>query len=198
MPVRKCYLLTCDESSSRSQFCKQVLEKIGFTVFFFQAIKNDDKVLSNKESMIKIYDTISEGDDEWVYVFEDDINILEEISLNEIIQYESISSMFFYLGLCEYGNEKRETHGVKINNKPVTIVSGCVRGLHAIGLSKKGAFELSNFGKSSSERYMDVLLEEFSKKYPANVVRYDLQSYIYGHKGILFQDRNKFPSNIGT
>ena len=41
-----------------------------------------------------------------------------------------------------------------------------------------------------------MILEEFSKKYPANIVRYDLQSYIYGHRGVIFQDRLRFPSTI--
>ena len=45
---------------------------------------------------------------------------------------------------------------------------------------------------------MDVILEQFSVLYPANVCRYDLESYIHGHKGILFQDRHKFPSSIVT
>ncbi len=44
---------------------------------------------------------------------------------------------------------------------------------------------------------MDVILEKYCNKYPANVVRYDLESYINGHKGILFQDRKMFQSLIG-
>jgi hypothetical protein len=44
---------------------------------------------------------------------------------------------------------------------------------------------------------MDVILEQFSLKYPSICVRYDLESYIYGHKGIIFQDRKKFASQIG-
>ena len=87
-------------------------------------------------------------------------------------------------------------HETKINNKPVTIVKGNVRGLHAIGLSKHGAMELYNFAKNSSECYMDTCLELFSVKYPANVVRYDLESYIPGHRGVIFQDRKRFPTTI--
>lgn len=41
-----------------------------------------------------------------------------------------------------------------------------------------------------------MILEKFSLKYPVNCIRYDLESYIYGHKGIIFQDRNCFPSEI--
>ncbi len=95
MSHRKCYVLTCNENSERSQFSKHLLEKIGFEVNLFRAVPNKDKVLSNKISMMQIYNIIAHGQDEWVYVFEDDINILEEVSLDEIIKYESISSHFF-------------------------------------------------------------------------------------------------------
>ena len=44
---------------------------------------------------------------------------------------------------------------------------------------------------------MDVILEKFSLIYPTICVRYDLESYIHGHKGIIFQDRKRFPSIIG-
>jgi hypothetical protein len=95
MASRKAYILTCNPDSPRSQFSKNVLDKVGFDTIFFNAIRNENKVLSNKISMMAIYDIIAKGEDEWVYVFEDDINILQDITVNEIIKYESISSMFF-------------------------------------------------------------------------------------------------------
>jgi predicted extracellular nuclease len=55
-----------------------------------KALDNSDKVLSIKFSMVEIYKIISNENDQWSYVFEDDINILENITLNEIIQYENI------------------------------------------------------------------------------------------------------------
>ena len=199
MTSRKCYLLTCDENSARAQFSKNVLKKVGFEVIFFHAIPNDDKVLSNKESMICIYNIIANTtntENNWTYVFEDDINVIEDIYLDEIIKYENISNFFFYLGLCNYGSAKNQLHELKINNNNVTIVNGNIRGLHAIGLSKIGASELLKFCKQSTENYMDIILEQFSMKHPANVVRYDLESYIHNHKGIFYQDRNRFPSTI--
>lgn len=107
-----------------------------------------------------------------------------------------ISSRFFYLGLCNYDDTKVKENRIKINNNIVKIVSGGIRGLHAIALSKDGALELLQFADLLKERFMDVCLEEFSRKYPANVVRYDLESYIPGHRGIFFQDRNQFQSTI--
>lgn len=196
MISRKAYVLTCNPNSERSQFSKNVLERVGFDVIFFNAFPNKNKVLSNKNSMMAIYDIIAKGEDDWVYVFEDDINILEDISLNEIVKYEPISSMFFYLGLCNYGHKKTQKNPIKISGKDVIVVSGGIRGLHAIGLSKKGAAALLDFASKVPQQYMDVCLERFTLKYPANVVRYDLQSYINGHRGVFFQDRRRFPSSI--
>jgi len=189
------YILTLNPQSERALFSKNILENIGFDVTFIQPIPNADKVISNKISMQYIYSLISNSENEYSYVFEDDINMLEEIKIDEIIEYEKISDMFFYLGICEYNMNAKNT-GIKIRNKDVYSKSGFCKGLHAIGLSKKGSIELLKFSKESNERYMDVILEKFTKLYPANVCRYDLESYISGHRGILFQDRKKFPSMI--
>lgn len=195
---RTAYLLTGNENSERTLFSKNILETIGFCVKCIIYIPNEDKVLSNKISMQYIYELISNTDfesNEFAYVFEDDINMIEPISIDEIILYENISEMFFYLGICENGYNYIKTNEL-INNHVVYKKSGYVRGLHAIGLSKKGATELLKYSKESTLEYMDMILEEFSLLYPANVVRYDLSSYIFGHKGIIFQDRYRFPSTI--
>jgi hypothetical protein len=196
---RTAYLLTGNENSERTLFSKNVLENIGFCVKCIIYIPNENKVLSNKISMQYIYELISNTEfesNEFAYVFEDDINIIEQISLDEIILYENISEMFFYLGMCENGYNHINTNKV-INNNVVYQKCGYVRGLHAIGLSKKGAIELLNYSKKSTHEYMDMILEEFSLIYPANVVRYDLYSPdMPSHRGIIFQDRKRFPSTI--
>ena len=198
MNSRTAYILTTNKSSDRTVFSQCVLEKIGFSVILVQHISHEDKVLSNKISMQYIYELIANGEDDFAYVFEDDINVLEPINIDEIIQYENISNMFFYLGACTYGNNWKQTtkHNTNINNHPVYTMSGYVRGLHAIGFSKAGASAFLDFSKASNERYMDMILEQFSLIYPANIIRYDLESYIRGHRGILFQDRAKFPTTI--
>jgi len=96
-----------------------------------------------------------------------------------------------------------QVNNIKINStfiddkKPVAIVQGCVRGLHAIALSKSGAKELLEFSKKMDHyEYMDMILEQFTNTHPANVIRYDLQSYIFGHRGVFFQDRKRFPTTI--
>lgn len=194
---RVAYLLTTNKESQRTLFSQQILTQIGFNVSLIQHIPDQNPVISNKISMCHIYELIHNGADEYAYVFEDDINILDNISLSEIVKYEPISNKFFYLGICEdRGNSTIKDTMYSIHSHKVLSISGNVRGLHAIGLSKNGAKELIGFANQSNFEYMDMILEEFSKKYPANIVRYDLQSYIYGHRGIIFQDRIRFPSTI--
>jgi hypothetical protein len=196
--MRTAYLLTTNPQSPRAIFSKKVLENIGFNVIVVNAILHSDKVLSNKISMMHIYSMILDSREEWSYVFEDDINVVEPIHMYDIIEYEKISQMFFYLGCCMMNDgDTLQNTDFKINNKSVISISGDVRGLHGIGISKYGTAKLLEFINSSPNRYMDCILEDFSKIYPANIVRYDLVSpQIDRHRGVLFQDRNQFPSSI--
>lgn len=191
--MRTAYLLTVSPHSERAQFSQRILEGVGFQVIFVRPLPHKDKVLSNKISMQMIYYQIALRG-EYAYVFEDDINLLENIHLDEIIEYEAISPMFFYLGVCQSKHTAIKTN-LSIQGHDVYQKRGTCRGLHAIGISPQGAATLLRFS-NVPERYMDVILEQFSLHYPANVCRYDLESYIAGHRGIFFQDRKKFPSTI--
>jgi hypothetical protein len=196
MTTRPAYLLTTNTTSERTVSSRNMLRAIGFTVIVVPHIPHSDKVLSNKLSMQHIYSLIRDGPDPYAYVFEDDINALFPITLDEIIQYEPISEQFFYLGMCGYNGDTAQYTQLNINGHPVFRIAGNVRGLHAIGLSQTGAANLLQFSNNFDERYMDMILEEFTRKFPANIVRYDLESYIYGHRGVIFQDRAQFPSSI--
>ena len=122
-----------------------------------------------------------------------------------------------YLGLCRYGNDDfLETTNASIRGRPVYATRGNTRCLHAIGLSPRGAKQLVDFSKRDPPpridagllrdgvarrvvrgwRYMDVVLEEYTRTHPAVVVRYDLQSHVRGHRGVFFQDRGRFASQI--
>jgi hypothetical protein len=194
---RKCYILCGDQNNDRTQFSKTILENVGFETIFFKFIPNNNKVLSNKISMAAIYELIANGEDEWVYVVEDDINILEQIKIEEIIEYENISENLFYLGVCMYPHYKTRQTLFKINNYSVESINGQVRGLHGIAMSKSGAKKILSFLENMEKyEYMDMVLEKFTELYPANIIRYDLESYIKGHRGIFFQDRKMFPSTI--
>jgi hypothetical protein len=198
---RTAYLLSLDFNSQRTIFSKNILEKIGLKVLLIEAIKNDNPVLSNKISIQHILKLIIENNLEWNYIFEDDINLIENISLNEIIQYEKISNKFFYLGCCLYGNCFYKSNHI-INNHIVYKVYDKVRGFHAIGLNKQGATQLLQLSYiyndfSKDEHYMDVILEKYCRICHSNVIRLDLESKCeIGHRGIFFQDRLQFKSSI--
>lgn len=196
---RIAYLLTKSENNNRARWCTKLLSDIGFSVIIVTYIEHEDPVISNKLSMKHIYQMIVQHNisNEHSYIFEDDINIHEPIKLDEIVMYEKLSDMFFYLGICEDHGEKtvKDTR-YSIYGRRILSISGNVRGLHAIGISAKGAEELLSLIDKSSHKYMDMILEDFSRIYPANIVRYDLQSNIHGHRGMFFQDRRKFPSTI--
>ena len=193
--MRTAYVLVVHPDSERAISSKCVLEEIGFTVVLVPCIPNADKLLSNRLSMQHIYRLVRDSPEPFSYIFEDDINILEPIRLDEIMEYEPFTEMFFYLGLCEPNPLVYQTTYV-VQTHPVFVKKGNSRGLHAIGLSKQGAAALLAFSATSPFPYMDMVLEDFSRLYPAPVVRYDLESYIPGHRGILFQDRKRFPSEI--
>lgn len=201
---RNAYLLSVNPNSERTIFSKKVLEKIGFNVIIFLAIPNQNPLLSHRQSYLKILEIIANQElnnyyniDGWTYVFEDDINLLEDIYLDEICEYEKISNNLFYLGICKYGTNTIKYSGLKINNKNVYNVSGNVRGAHALAFSKNGAKNFLDFEKQFTNfDYIDMIIELFTKINPANIIRVDLESYISGHLGIIFQDRNRFASII--
>jgi len=151
--------------------------------------------------MQAIYEIIINGQDEWGYVFEDDIGVWEDVQLKNIIPYENISKMIFYLGICESIPAKHSPSDIKIDGYTVETVSenksAC---LHAIALSKDGAKELLEMSHNSSEEYMDVIVNQFAMKYKANIVRYDYELPITehnsGYRGLFYQDRNQFESTI--
>lgn len=197
--IRHAYLLTTDVKSDRTLFSANVLKKIGFVVNIIQHTPHTNPVTSNRLSMMNIYNIIQNSGFTYAYVFEDDIDIHENITLDELIMYEKISDQFFYLGICENTGRKTVTDTqYSICGHKVFSISGNVRGLHAIGLSNTGAKNLLAFSSLSGHNYMDMVLEEFSTLHRANIVRYDLTSKIPGHRGLFFQARDKFPTTIGN
>jgi len=200
MVTRTAYLLTTNTTSERTLFSQDILQQIGFNVQIIQHTPHADAKVSNKLSMLGIYKTILNSDEEFAYVFEDDINMLEPITLDEIVNYEAISPRIFYLGCCvPYNNDTITATANTINNHTVFQVVGKIQGLHGIGLSKKGAEALLNFVQSNDDpnKCLDEIVGEFTAYNPAPILRYDLVSYIPSHRGIIFQDRNRFPSMIG-
>mgnify|MGYP003338293628 CR=1 FL=1 len=87
--IRNAYLLTTNSESERTTTRKKLLEEIGFTVNVVPHTPHTDPVISNRLSMMYIYNIIAKSSLEWAYVFEDDVEIHEKISLEEIIEYET-------------------------------------------------------------------------------------------------------------
>jgi hypothetical protein len=146
----------------------------------------------------------SNGD--YFYFFEDDININEKANatLDEIIEYEKYSPMFFYLGMCESENSNPINTNpintnIRINGHDVYSKSGNIRCAHALGFSKKGIDKLIKKANNTSDLYIDRILENITLSYPANIGRYDLQSpQDISHKGLFYQDRDRFKSIISS
>lgn len=119
---RPAYLLTCNMTSNRAIDCKKVLERVGFSpVIFIQAIPNKNKILSNKISMQYMCQLISSGESKWGYIFEDDIDVLCTITIDDIIKYETYSNKIMYLGCCVYSYDNiyiaQKSNLNEINNK---------------------------------------------------------------------------------
>jgi hypothetical protein len=198
-PIRHAYLLTTNVKSDRTIFSANILKRVGFVVNIVQHTPHKNPVISNRMSMKNIYEIIIRNGLSYAYVFEDDIDIHQNITLDELIMYEKISDQFFYLGICENKGRKTVTDTqYSIYGHKVMSISGNVRGLHAIGLSNTGAKNLLAFSSLSGHIYMDMVLDDFSKLHRANIVRYDLTSKIPGHRGLFFQARDKFPTTIGN
>ena len=80
-------------------FSIQLLLDIGFEVCVVPYFKHTDPILSNKNTMMFIYERIVESGEAYSYVFEDDINTLEPVRLSDIIKYEKISPYLFFFRL---------------------------------------------------------------------------------------------------
>jgi hypothetical protein len=141
---RIAHLITVDENSERCIFSSGILDLIGFDVKIHIAVYDPIPYVSLLKTNELIFKEILNSKSEWHYIFEDDINMLEYISLEEIIEYEKISNGFFFLGVCKYGLDNGFMTPYEVNNHPVYCVSGCVRGSHAVAFSRT---ELQNFMK---------------------------------------------------
>ena len=201
---RTAYILACDVQSARTVHCINVLDRVGFSdIIPCPIIPHTSVPISNRMGMQSIYDRILKSGDEWAYVFEDDIETLTDIKIDEIVQYEEISkNHFFYLGCCGTGPNNTKPTNIKINNNTVYQVNWSnIRGLHAIGVSRQGIETINKYidKYSTSIPYLDALLGRITEDIPTNLVRADLVSpYWKDHKGAFFQDRKKFPSQWET
>jgi len=194
--MRNAYILTVDKNSERAIFSSNLLNKIGFNVILFEAIKDSNPMVSHRKSMYAIYERIIlEEKNKYCYVFEDDINTSLNINLDYIINYEELNEDIYYLGFC-YNRGRFLKQNIEINGHTMFKIRGGIKGLHSLCLSKEGASKLKKlYDDNKNELHMDVLLQKYTKKNPLFVVRKDVVSPCNNtHYGIFYQDRHKFTS----
>jgi len=102
---RTALVLTTNKTSPRARFSEKVLTDVGFTVEFVQHIPHPDPIVSNKQSMQAIYARIARETTPMVYVFEDDINILQNqqhyLRLYSSSNTQTRSSILVYVNIME-------------------------------------------------------------------------------------------------
>jgi Glycosyl transferase family 11 len=209
-PKRTSYLLTVDPNSNRATTVKTTLSNIrGFQVQTVTAIPAKDtseesRRISNRDSILSILRTIANQDcDMFHYIFEDDVALIEPVTLHEITLYEIISKEqgIFYLGACLYNQVTLEPTPYDIYDHLVYKVKENIRGAHAFAVTPRCAKQILMFYESHfiDEIASDVILENYVNQFTngIHVVRPDLISpFMDTHRGIFYQDRVNHSSII--
>ncbi len=160
--TRLAYVLTMDVNSDRAVHTSAILHNLGFTVEFVVATliiapdwvdhssarPNDpervDRYWSNKMAMLEIITRIANQSDPWGYIFEDDVAIIPNRTLVDIMYYERIGTLFFYLGIC-CNVPQFERRCAAVGEAPVRPLNDSVVELfcglcaHARAFSREGA-----------------------------------------------------------
>lgn len=193
---RTAYVVTMDAVSPQASFVTNLLRKTGFKVEHVKPILNTDLAIANKLTIQEIYKRIIKSG-EYGYIFEDDINVHEDVQVDEIMLYEQLSPRFFYLGVCTYGDCEiaKKLRMETVKGKNVWVMTTGVRGLHAVGVSPIGASELLECSEKDDEKYMDVIMEKYCEQNPTNSLRYEFESSVYGHRGLFYKDYDRFHRN---
>ncbi len=160
----------------------------------------------------------SKYEDEWSFVFEDDVNVVEpsewlskkKVSLsnyNEILiglmHYDEVRNRhgFFYLGICGPIFEKTE-RPIKTVRSIIHHYKGYGSCAHAMAITKKRSrnfwSDLASF-RPNNDDAMDTSIKAFSIR--SSMKFYTLGANIEmpqgtGHFGIVYQDRRKLKTTI--
>jgi len=195
--LRKAFLITTDKNNRRTVRSKQILEETGFVVVYQLVIPHPNKKVSNRLTHMELFRKISTDKTEpWGYIFENDIQILNaswKVNPN-IISHESRHKEFMFLGLCT-------TEDFFPESKPKRYCGFCA---HAYALTPKGAGNLLAFSLNENSAW-DLLPQDMV------TIRYCIQEKGFPligskycsprtghHIGLFYQDRESFPSTIGT
>lgn len=204
IPQRKAFVITVDLDGARARFARHVLTTVGFDVVLIKAVYDADPPVSLKRTHMQLWEHIAThcADDEWMYIFEDDVNVLESLTIAQLLSYErhAAPTGMFFLGCCMNKWNGVTQTSTSIDGHAVHHVRGGVRGTHAIAYSKAGAQAMLAFAQRTDQarqRHVDVITEAFTTTFKDGVpvMRMDLHSDIHGHNGIVFQDRRRFPDS---
>lgn len=192
---RKAYVLTLDSTSRRARHAKEIFDIVGMEVVYCDVIKDENRRVGHRKSMLEILKKVENSEEEWAYIFEDDVQFYEYIGPPRLKKFEALSENFYYLG-CYSQSEPEKTDEVIDDEVPVyRIKKDFARLSHAFGISKKGAKILldscSEFPEVSFG-FDELLWRVFYNESPI-VVMGDYQSEQRDNEyGIAFQDRWEF------
>ena len=179
----------------RLEHVKRLLARIGFSEIY--VMTRSPLYRPDRAGLAVLYEiiesVITRKNADYVYVFDDIINTLVELKLDELTEYERLANGFFYLGIDKINQNKGIGYtGKTIGSRNVYSVKGNVSSAHAFALSLQGAHGL--MAQLSTNRYktVDLCLCAYSKTHAVPVVRYDLQGVFNGQRGAIFADLCQF------
>lgn len=188
----------------RSQRTGTILHNLGFDVEYVEPIswkglREENPTLSEEESKVlshrnTVLNLLRHSPRPWTYVFEDDIAVHNGVNMESIVELESSSDSFFYLGLCLPHKSDVLLPPPKSNGE-----RACGRCAHALAFSREGASSLLSFLSTGGDSaYFDINVETWcaaNDGFP--VYLWERHGQQDGHRGGFFQDRNIFETGIG-
>ena len=196
--IRRAYMISTDKNSNRSLWSHKLLSSIGFNV---QVIIPDynfklEPAASLVLNVLNIFDICLSSSQDWCYIFEDDIDINKNVTLDELTKWETEASMLFYLGICLDGINKKH----QIDTKYGPQVSTCGHCTHAFVINKIGIHDFINKSFTKPKNYIDKMLLNWCKNKQFGFLVPELKSpsksKISGHVGYFYQNRQIFESGI--
>ena len=146
------HIMSTECHSRRSQHTLNLLETIGIRGIFVKPPLMTDKVVSNRLVQEDIFEKISKMEEQFVFVFEDDL-AMHAITFNQLhaeiqrIYHATLEAdvPFFYAGIC--GKKRVSEH---------RFVRRCA---HAYAVRPERALQLLDETRKGKSRYMDAELE---------------------------------------
>ena len=229
------FIITHHCNSTRYQTTKANIERVFpnyFQIHCFQSISlNDSRIHTSSSTVLKKFSSnllsfvllwtyaipkyAVYADEQWSFVFEDDVNfippssvaltnyigILEEMMNNFEVHYQD---RLFYLGICgpTFTANKSRSLISQYSKNHLSSSKGYGWCAHAMGLTTRRAkdfwSEISLY-RPTPDAAIDFFLREYCIR--SGQQYYTLGSNIHwppstGHYGIAFQDRGRFPSGM--